>query len=193
MIRVLEFETRYRGETATDWVLVAPSGESMQNVQTWHRVDKLNPHLVPEGKREGISYADMRMKWEVIGPKYDGWKADADVPETGTPLAAWAGVTPEQARMMQSLDLRTVEDVASATESHIKRLPFPSARKLKQLAADFLAGRDGAATAQALADAQDRIAAMEEMLNEQMAQANDTPKRRGRPPKAEAAEHEEAA
>jgi hypothetical protein len=184
MTRILDFKTEYRaGGKGVDYVLVAPSGEAMERTQTWQRVSKLDPSNVPEDKRDGLSYRTMAARWERIGPAYEAWKAGTEIPEEGTPLAAWSAVTPEQARLMRSVDLRTVEDVASATESTMARLQFPNAMRLRDLAKDWLDGRDKVETAEALRDAQERIKVMEEMLAAQTA-----PKRGpGRPRKTEAA------
>ena len=194
MLRILKFETRYHRDKSVDWVLLAPAGEAMERSQTWQRVDKMDPARVREDRREGESYDYMRERWALIEPAYQAWKQNNEIPETGTPLAAWSGVTEQQAKIMRAVDLRTVEDVAEATESTIQKLPFPNARILKKLAADYLGGRDAADSAEKLAEAEARIAAMEEMIAE-MAAAKAEPvdkPRRGRPPKAQADESEAA-
>jgi len=187
-MRIIEFKTDYAKGRGVDKVLLAPSGENLEKMQTWHRVAKLDPDAVPEEKREGDSYAMLRMRWDMVGPAYEAWRKDQAIPETGTPLPAWAGVTPQQVAVLRKLDLRTVEELADASEGTLQKMPFVDSRRLKTLAQAFLDGRSGSDAAEALAAANDRIAAMEEMLREMQADsAEDTPpKRRGRPPKAEA-------
>lgn len=179
MLRVVKFETRYPvGKDPVDWVLVAPVGEAYQKTQTWHRVGKIDPANFPEEKRVGESYQDAQAKWSVIGPLYEAWKAGNEMPETGTPLEAWAGVNEQQVKVLRSLDVRTVEDVRDMGENTIARVRFPNARQLPKLAGDFLEGADAAAKDVKIAELEERMAAMSEMLEAQAA-----PKKRGRPPK----------
>ena len=182
MSRILDFQTEYpKGGKGVDYVLLGPSGEALERTQTWQRVAKLDPSQVPPDKRDGLSYKAMVARWARIEPAYEAWKKGSEIPDDGTPLAAWSAVTPEQARMMRAVDLRTVEDVASATEGTLARLQFPNAKRLRDLAKDWLDSRASVETAEALKDAQERIKVMEEMLA-----AQNAPKR-GRPRKAEAA------
>ena len=86
--------------------------------------------------------------------------------------------------MLRRLGIKTVEDVANMSESTATKLPFPNARKLSGLAAEFLSGKSKADTEAELADMREKMLAMEEMLAEQMAEK----RKPGRPRKeAEAA------
>lgn len=165
---VLGFKTEYAGENAVDWVEIAPSGEAFERTHTWHRVKDITPPEKPN--MENLSHVDMVERWKVIGPKYDAYKAGLELPEDGTPLAAWSGVTPEQAKVLRGMGINTVEGVRDMSESATAKLPFPQARKLPGLAREFLDGR-GKAEAQAEIEAmREKMAAMEEMLAEAMAQ-----------------------
>lgn len=127
---------------------------------------------------------DIVERWKVIGPAYDAYKAGLDTPDTGTPLAAWSGVTADQAGLLKRLGLRTVEDVAAMSESTAVKLPFPNARKLAGLAQSFLDGKSKADADAMIADMREKMLAMEEMLAEQIAEK----RKPGRPRKeAEAA------
>ena len=180
MISILEFKTQYRpNKEPVDMVLVAPQGEGHQKTQTWHRVSKLEPPADADANvRDSMSYKDMEAKWTLIGPAYDAWKKGAEIPETGTPLAAWSGVSVEQAAALRQMGIKTVEDVRDMGDGAIQTLRFPNARKLTELAAGFLSGADKAAADAENAELKERIAAMEEMLASSM----DKP-RRGRPKK----------
>lgn len=187
MLRVIEFKTEYRiGRNPVDWVLVAPLGEEFMKTQTWHRIKDVKPREdVDHNTKESASYQDMAAKWSVIGPKYDAWKSGEDIPEDGTPLAAWSGVTPEQAQALRGLGIKTVEDVRDAGEEAMKNMRFPNARKLPALAREFLEGADASAKDARIAELEERMAAMADMLEEKL--AAEAPKR-GRPKKeAEAA------
>lgn len=185
MIRIVEFETRYPlGKDPIDWVLIAPKGEAFLKTQTWHRVAKLNPENFPPHKQSGLSFEDAQAKWSVIGPAYDAWKAGTDLPETGTPLVVWPALDKEQVKVLQGLDVRTVEDVRDMGDNTISKLRFPNARRLPELAADFLKGTDSAAKDQELADLRNQVEAMKEIIEENMAEKQAS-KKPGRPPKAE--------
>lgn len=190
MISIIEFKTDYRGGKSVDMVCVAPKGEGHQKTQTWHIVSKLRPPAdVDSTTKESLSYQDMAAKWSVIGPAYDAWKEGSAIPDTGTPLAAWAGVTPEMAKALQSMGIRTVEDVRDMGDGAVSKLPFPNSRKLPKLAADFLSGVDTAAKDAEIETLKEQMAAMTELLEERFAKQEDTPDekpKRGRPKKAEA-------
>lgn len=181
MIRVIDFKTEYRpGKDPRDWVLIAPSGPGFERTRTWHRVEKLRP---PEGwgdsAKQSLTYRVMAERWAVIGPAYEAWKEGSELPETGTPLEAWSGVTADQAKFLRAMGVRTVEDVRDMTDAALGQLRFPHARKLPGLARNYLEGADVAAKDAQIAEMQERMEAMEAMLNEQ-----NKPKR-GRPPKKE--------
>ena len=179
-IRVLEFKQDYANGKATDMVLIAPIGEAHQKTQTWHRVSKLIPtDNMRNDARKSDSFMAMEARWSIIGPAYEAWKNNSDLPETGTPLAAWSGVTKDQAGLLKGMGMRTVEEVAEASVEAVAKLPFPNARKLPALAAAFLKGEDAAAKDARISEMEERMAAMAEMLE---AQAAEKPKR-GRPAK----------
>jgi len=180
-IRVIEFKTEYSGDRATDMVLLAPAGDNFDKVRTWHRVEKLRPPNWDETKRESLTYKAMAARWEVVGPAYDAWRVGNAVPETGTPLGAWSGVTQDQAALLRGMGILTVEHVRDMGEGALTRLPFPGARQLPKLAGDFLSGRDAADKDRQIAEMQERMAAMEEMLEASQKRGP------GRPRKDEAA------
>lgn len=68
---------------------------------------------------------------------YKAWKAGHEAPTTGIAITSWAGVSPAQAKMLQGCDIRTVEDLAAATEEAIARFGM-GGRALKQKAKDWL-------------------------------------------------------
>jgi hypothetical protein len=181
---VLEFKTEYKNGKETDWVLIAPPGEAFERVHTWHRIKDLIPPTDPDdNRRNSEGYQVMQARWSIIGPKYEAWKRNEALPETGTPLGAWAGVSTEQAQVLKRMGITTVEGVRDMSESAIVKLPFPNARKLPQLAGQFLASQGDAEKDRQIAEMQERMAIMEEMLAATM------PEKRGpgRPKKQEEA------
>ena len=179
-IRAVEFKTDYNGSKPVDWVKIAPSGEGHMKTQTWHRVEKLRPRVTNDDRqRASDTHVAMTARWSVIGPAYDAWKAGTEIPENGTPLAAWSGVSPDIAALLRGMAIHTVEDVRDMSESTFTKIPMPNARKLPQLAKEFLEGADSASKDARIAEMEERMAAMAEMLE---AQAAEKPKR-GRPAK----------
>lgn len=167
-VRVVKFKEAYEGKKRTDMVLIAPSGEGHTKTQTWHRVDKLRPPKdADENQKNSATHFAMSARWSVIGPAYEAWKAGSEIPDDGTPLAAWSGVSAEVAELLKSMAIRTVEDVRDMSESTFTKLPVPNARQLPGLARDFLDGADSAEKDKQIAEMAERMAAMEEMLEAQ--------------------------
>lgn len=188
MIRVIQFRTTFRaGKEPFDEVLIAPAGAEFERTQTWHRVNSMRPPETDDPTViASLYYKDLAAKWSVVGPAYEAWKNGQEIPEDGTPLAAWSGVTAEQADWLRKMGIRTVEDVRDMGDATAEKLQIPNARKLPALAKKFLEGEVLTQKDAKIAEMEERIAAMTEMLEEQMkAQADDKP-RRGRPPKAKA-------
>lgn len=168
MLRVVEFKTDYpAGRDPVDMVLIAPIGAAFERQQTWHHVSKLRP---PENADETIrasqKYQDLEAKWSVIGPAYEAWKAGNELPEEGTPLDAWSGVTVEQAKFLKAMGIKTVEAVRDMGDRSIEACRWPNARKMPELAKSWLEGQGDAKAAATIADLQEQIAIMREMLEE---------------------------
>ena len=166
---VLGFKAEYRGDRAVDWVEIAPSGEAFERTRTWHRVKDLTPpENVDDTRADSMAYKIMQARWQVIGPKYEAWKRKEEVPMDGTPLAAWAGVSPEQAAHLRAMGILTVEAVRDMSESAFTRLPFPNARQLPNLAREYLSSKTAAEKDAELEAMRERMAVMEEMMAAQM-------------------------
>lgn len=180
MLRVVEFKTQYRpGKEPVDMVLLAPAGPAFERQQSWHRVKKLvPPENVDDAERQSQKYQHMEARWSVIGPAYEEWKKGNDLPENGLPLAAWSGVTADQAAFLRKMGIRTVEDVRDMGEQAISALNWPNSRKLPELAKAYLEGEAVAEKDSKISELEEQIAVMREMLEEQK------PKR-GRPRKVE--------
>lgn len=181
---VLGFKTEYRADKATDWVEIAPSGEAFERTRTWHRIKDITPpDIVDETRANSVSHKVLAARWAAIAPKYKAWKDGQDIPVDGTPLAAWAGVSPEQVAHLRHMGIYTVEGVRDMGEGAITRLPFPNARKLPALAGEFLASKGEAEKDREIADMRERMAIMEEMLAANMSEKRGP----GRPKKQEEA------
>ncbi|TIW62972.1 MAG: hypothetical protein E5V48_02610 [Mesorhizobium sp.] len=158
---------------AEDWVTYSPS-HSPLNTRTTERVRLMVPDPEKMGDdQDGEKLRFMTHRWNQIEPAYEAFKAGRDIPVNGTPLAAWPGVTPEQADVLRVAGIRTVEEVRDLTEGHADKIHLPNMRDMRKQARLFLENSDiaKAAEREAQKDAQidamaERIAAMEQMLEE---------------------------
>ena len=166
-IRVLEFKTEYKlrkGEAVeTDWVKYAPVTAVMTS-QVWARVKDITPPDEIEGDEGGEKMARMQQKWEMIKPHYDAWKKGEELPEFGTPLAAWGALSAEQIKVMASHSIKTIEDVAAMTEALTSKIPLPRIRDLPKLAKAFLENSEKAETNERLLAVEEQNKALQEQL-----------------------------
>lgn len=178
MLNVVEFKTQYRAsKDPVDWVLISPLGPDLDKTQTWHRINKIRPpEDVDSNVRESLSYQDMVAKWSVIGPAYEAWKNGHELPETGTPLDAWSGVTRDQAKFMKDMGIKTVEDVRDMPDATMEKLRIPNVRSLPGLAKKYLEGESLASKDAEIEEMKEQIRVMAEMLEE-------SKPKRGRPKK----------
>lgn len=145
-LHIVEFKRKYsRRHGEQDWVLLAPKGENISAIKSWHRVKDLTPPDLEtldeedaENYRQSPTYKALMVRWEKIRPAYEAWRAGHEIPEEGTPLGAWAGVTAEQAVYLRKYGIHTVENVATMSDGTMARLPFPEPRAIKRMAAQFL-------------------------------------------------------
>jgi len=175
---------------ARDMVEYGPIGQAGRT-QVVERIDILSSVQKVAGANPAVQAA--RVMWEFIKPRYDAWKSNQDLPETGTPLAAWNHLTSQQAEVLRVNGIRSVEDCSMLTDSHISRIPIPNLRSIIEAAKKFLDHKDVnrfdaemKAKDDQLAAANTRIDEMAEMLAKLM---QDQPVKRGpgRPPKSEEA------
>ncbi|RWI43038.1 hypothetical protein [Mesorhizobium sp.] len=156
-----------------DWVTYSPS-HSPLNTRTTERVRHLLPDPALMGEdQDGEKLRFMTARWSQIEPAYEAFKAGREIPLNGTALAAWSGVTPEQAEVLRTAGIRTVEEVRDLPDGQLDRVRLPNMRDLRKQAGLFLANSDAAKAAEreAAKDAQiaelvERQAAMEAMIEE---------------------------
>lgn len=164
-----------------DWVTWVPlhAPQSMSNTE---RVDRLDPANI-KGRDGGEDSELMGMKqqhmgaiWSEIEPAYMAWKEGREIPLNGTPLAAWPGITPEQAEIFRLAGVRSVEQVRDMSDTVRSKVRLPQVRELQDLARIFLENSGAAAAAEReaakdrqIADMAERMAAMEALLQDTMA------------------------
>lgn len=182
MLRILGFETRYKTDgAAVDWVHYT-SRDALTETggythTTWAPVGHLKPPAHFDQDASGLRVAAMKAQWEAVAPAYEAWKSGQELPEHGTPLGAWPGLTPQQAAALRALGIGTVEAVRDIPESLLAKPPFPGLRDIKRQAGDWLLGRDAAARDAEIAALREQNEAMLAMLAEATAEKADKPRR----------------
>lgn len=73
---------------------------------------------------------------------YAAWQSGQEMPVDGTPLRNWPVITEAELKLLLDLHLRTVEDLALATEEALRRMGM-GGRSLKQRAQDWLTAKQG--------------------------------------------------
>lgn len=194
-LRVIKFWTKYipqpDGSTrADDWVEYCAVGQAQlatttSSVKSISRVRPVIDHS------DDIAAKHANARWDAIRPLYEAWKAGHEAPINGTPLAAWPGLSPEQADIIRNAGYRTVEEIADASDATINLVRLPGIREVQANAKRFLASKDQAKVAAQLAEKDQEINALKDRLDEMaemilsMKQEQEKP-RRGRPPKVQA-------
>jgi hypothetical protein len=193
-IRVIKFWTNYTPgpdglPKGVDMVMYAPIGRADKTtlIEAVSRLGKLHPI---EMAADNPAVAMAHDIWNTIKPAYDAWKHGQKLPEVGTPLAAWPGVSSDQADALKIMGIRSVEEFVEASDGIINAVPFPGARELKLAAAQFLKSADRQAITNDLAKKDEELALLREQLEEMrqiVLESQGEPKRRGRPAKSEEA------
>lgn len=97
--------------------------------------------------------------WKKFGPDLERWEKDQTLPVNGMALEAWPGINKAQIKACKDLGLRSVEDIATATDSIRQKLGI-GASDLMAKAKAFVANKEGAAQAA-------KIAQLERLVEEQ--------------------------
>jgi hypothetical protein len=193
--RIIKFWTEYKrtakGLVPIDKVEYCAVGMASRSTTVARISDLRRIREAPDPDDVASNIAKQR--WEYIEKHYSAWKAGQETPEHGIPLAAWPGITPEQADVLRTAGLRSVEDIATASDGIVNRISLPGIRELQGNAKRFLEAQDGVKTAEALAKKDQEISSLQDQLEELrqivLAKAapdeddDEPPKRRGRPPK----------
>lgn len=164
-IIIYRFYTKYdddpknKGQKrALDMVEYGPIG-SADRTKCVERIDILSRCRVDAGANPGVEQA--QIVWGFIKPKYEAWKNNQELPTTGTPLAAWNHLTPEQAEVLRANGIKSIEDVAVLTDMHFQRIPIPNMRSLNEAAKLFLAAREDNLIADKLRAKDEEISALQ--------------------------------
>lgn len=122
--------------------------------------------------------------------EWEAFKRNSQVVEVGTPLEMWPHpqLTKARAAEFKGLNIHNVEQLASISDSALDKLGM-GARKLREDAKTYLDTAKGMAPINELKseneELRQKLEALEGMINSQQEASDDSPKRRGRPPKSE--------
>lgn len=93
---------------------------------------------------------------EKFGPAIEKWEKDQKIPTDGLPLEAWPAITKGQIRVCRDLGLRSVQDIATATDSIREKIGMGAADLMKKAKA-FLENEKSSATANKVADLEGKV------------------------------------
>lgn len=129
--------------------------------------------------------------YEYFKKAYASWKEGQEMPIEGTPIKAWAVLSPAQQNTVIQANIRTVEDLALAPEGALHEIGM-GARALKQKAQAWLDTAQTGKGAEKIVDLESKLQLLadeneklQKQLIEFMSEAEKTKPRRGRPPKEE--------
>lgn len=171
------------------WVSYSPAHSPLNTVNT-ERVRVMYPDPTRMGEdQDGEKLRFMSHRWAQIEPAFNAFKEGREIPLNGTPLAAWAGITQEQAEVLRQHSLRTVEEVRDLTESQLERVRLPGMRELRNQAKLFLENTTASANAAREAEKDAQIEAMRERMEamEALLEQATKPKGARKPAEEEAA------
>jgi hypothetical protein len=159
---------RIMENVATDWVTYAPA-HSPLHTGTSDRVRHLQPNDDLLSSENGEKKLFIQARWAAIEPHYEAWKANYELPISGTPLAQWPGVSTAMADELKRYSIRTVEDVRDIAESMIDRIRLPNMRSLRDQARAFLENVRVSEAATREVERDEEIAALKAAMAEQQA------------------------
>lgn len=145
-----------------DYVTYGPFG-GMDRSKVTEKVSRLLA-VQANGDSDNPSVQIAKARADIIRERYEAYKAGRELPETGTPLAAWNLLQPEEAEILRSHRIRTVEEVASLSDTLLQRIAIPNGRSMVEQAKLFLKSADTARAAAEMSSMQMRMQAMEEEL-----------------------------
>lgn len=99
---------------------------------------------------------------ERYGAAIEKWKKDQVLPIEGTPLESWPAITKGQIKACKGIGLRTIEDIATSSDSIREKIGLGAADLINKAKA-FLANKEGSAQA-------NRISVLEEQVKTLMAE-----------------------
>lgn len=97
------------------------------------------------------------LEWSVLEPYYKAWKEGEEIPEIGTPLAAWPGASVQLVEALKKYKIKTVEDFAMSVDAALGGIPIPNIGQLRRTAHAFLEAQRTTSQVEAALTAKDGI------------------------------------
>lgn len=172
----------------TDWVEYGPPG-ARERTSITSRISTISRVMPLEKDASNPAIIMANDRWAYIKPLYEAWKSGQDLPETGTPLAAWNGLTTEQADALRMRGVKTVEEIAEMTDAIRTRVGLPGMVRMQEAAKLFIQSKDTVKVASALEQKDKEIADLKLQMEEMMSMLSEVREEKkrgpGRPPKSE--------
>ena len=112
------------------FALITPAG-------TKDRIEKIATEWLHDLK-EAVQQERFPAEWlDAYNRRYKSWLESREIPEDGSPVVDWPAVSPAQVKMLLDLNIRTVEQLAEATEEALAHMGM-GARALKAKAQAWL-------------------------------------------------------
>jgi hypothetical protein len=153
-----------------DWVEYSSIGGAQKTiVREWIEIlSAVQPNTGRGSDNPAVQIAHMR--WNAIQPRYEAWKSGQEASPDGTPLAAWNGVSRQLGEKLKMHGVRSVEEVAKLTDTHIQTLGIMGLRDIIEGAKRFVLAQDKTVVTNALAEKDAQIAELRTKMDLQAAQ-----------------------
>lgn len=125
-------------------------------------IEKLADEWFDQTKQKAMR-GEFPVPWlDMFKLQYEEWKKGHELPRDGTPTKTWPAITKEQQVRLLALGYSTVEDLAMVPDGSLGTIGLDG-RNLRDLARNWVSeGKDKGINAKKLADAETRIADLEQ-------------------------------
>jgi hypothetical protein len=170
--------------------------EARKNPHTgeWENLEYITLHV--PGDKTNIPHRPVEAKdRQRFSRAYEAWKKGLGAVHEGQPLKDWAAITPAEVHTLAQSNVYTVEQLAAVSDANAQAIgPILALRdKAQRHVAQSKQSAPLEEMARKMAEQEAQIRRLTELLESQTAPEAEAPKRRGRPPKTEQAQQEEAA
>ena len=130
------------------------------------RIKDLIPSETAHASQTNLSHGAQTALWNAIQPAYEAWKNGTEIPDHGHPVGTWPQIDRNTARVLMSLQYRTIEEVSTMDMETARRLMVKDGHRLPGLAKQFLENKSHVAQEKVIAAQSEQIAALEAKLAE---------------------------
>ena len=133
---------------------------------------------------------------QIIQAHYNAWKRGSEAPVSGTPLESWGALSPIQLQLVSAAQIRTIQELAQASDTVLARIRLPNAKEIRAEAQRHLSAGNATrfhdielrhneeknAMRKEIDDLKGMLHQLLEKFNPNPSAEADEPRRRGRPP-----------